>query len=315
MSAHLKNLRQIDPVLTQLAIGYKQNEFIAETVMPVVGVDKEGNRVPVFGKGSFVSYETERAAGAESNIVTVDAASMMDVVLAEHDLAVPVDYREKAESMFDMRVKATYKATNGIKLHQEIQTAELVQNDSVYHNNLKENLSLSPDKQWNNAKSDPLEAIFSAKEKVRRECGQEPNILVLGASVFNKLKINENLKSYLSGTEHKLLNKDILKNLFELDDIIVGKAVSTVQPNNPVEDIWKNFAALLIRPQIRTTGNDEGEPSFGYTFRLRGMPRVDHYLGNGGKIEYSRYTDIRKPAAVGGSCGYLFKNVIPNQGN
>ena len=29
MSAHLKNLRQIDPVLTQLAIGYKQNEFIS----------------------------------------------------------------------------------------------------------------------------------------------------------------------------------------------------------------------------------------------------------------------------------------------
>ena len=53
MSTHLKQLRgQIDPVLTNLALGYKQAEFIGERIMPVVFTDKEGLRVPVFGKGS-----------------------------------------------------------------------------------------------------------------------------------------------------------------------------------------------------------------------------------------------------------------------
>ena len=55
-TSHLKNLRgQIDPVLTQLALGMKQAEFVAERIMPVVFTDKEGVRVPVFGKARLSS--------------------------------------------------------------------------------------------------------------------------------------------------------------------------------------------------------------------------------------------------------------------
>lgn len=55
MSSHLRRLRgQVDPVLTNLAVGYKNAEFIAEKIFPQVFTDKEGVQVPVFGKGSFV---------------------------------------------------------------------------------------------------------------------------------------------------------------------------------------------------------------------------------------------------------------------
>ena len=54
-ASHLRGLRgQLDPVLTNLALGYKQADFIAEKIFPVVFTEKEGVRVPVFGKGSFV---------------------------------------------------------------------------------------------------------------------------------------------------------------------------------------------------------------------------------------------------------------------
>ena len=76
------------------------------------------------------------------------------------------------------------------------------------------------------------------------------------------------------------------------------------------QDIWGNFASLLVRPTVSAAGNDEGEPSFGYTFRRRGMPVVDRYNEVGGKVEYVRYTDIRKAAAIGGACGFLFQNPI-----
>ena len=46
MSAHLKALRQVDPVLTQLAIGYRQATFIGEQVMPVVNVEKDASVSP-----------------------------------------------------------------------------------------------------------------------------------------------------------------------------------------------------------------------------------------------------------------------------
>ena len=87
-ASHLRGLRgQLDPVLTNLALGYKQADFIAEKIFPVVFTEKEGVRVPVFGKGSFVEYQTERAVGAASNVITLDSPSFMPVVLEEHDLA------------------------------------------------------------------------------------------------------------------------------------------------------------------------------------------------------------------------------------
>ena len=81
-ASHLRGLRgQLDPVLTKLALGYKQADFIAEKIFPEVFADKEGLRVPVFGKGSFVEYQTERAVGAASNVITLDSPNFMPVVL------------------------------------------------------------------------------------------------------------------------------------------------------------------------------------------------------------------------------------------
>ena len=75
-------------------------------------------------------------------------------------------------------------------------------------------------------------------------------------------------------------------------------------------DVWGKFASLIVRPNLVDSGNDEGEPSFGYTFRRRGMPLVDRFTDVGGKVEYARYTDIRKAAAVGSTCGFLFEKAI-----
>ena len=308
MSAHLKNLRQIDPVLTQLAQGYRQADLVAERIMPQVFVDKEGIKVPLYGKGSVLTYETERAPHADSNVMQVDKATTMPVVLDEHDLAASVDYREQAESMFDEKSKATRRVTQGVQLGQEIETAALIQKPSVYAAGLKTDLAGTD--QWNEDGSDPVEAAQVAKAEVRKACGQEPNILVLGAAVYDRLLIHPALKAYLSGSERKILTVEILRNLFGVEEIIVGKAVHAASLGGPVGDVWGKFASLLVRPSIVSTGNDEGIQSFGYTFRRRGQPVVDTYVGVGGKLEYCRYTDIRKPAVVGGTCGYLFNKAI-----
>lgn len=306
MSAHLRALRQVDPVLTNLSVGYRQAGFIGEQLFPVVYQDKEGFKVPVFGKASFVEYDTERAVGAESNIITLDAASTLPVVLEEHDLAAGVDYREQAESMFDEKAKATRRVTSGIQLRQEIQIAKMVQTKSVYGKDLS--TTLTGDAQWNSPNSNPQKAVSDAKELVRLRTGQKPNIMVMGASVVNTLKYHPQLMSLLGIASLKMLTMEHLKALFEVDEIIVGEAVSSPNKKDFV-DIWGDFASLLIRPKSGDNGGDETVPSFGYTFRKRGMPVVDRYDGVGGKVQFVRYTDIRKAAVVGGEGGYLFDKV------
>ena len=310
MSTHLKQLRgQIDPVLTNLALGYKQAEFIGERIMPVVFTDKEGLRVPVFGKGSFVEYTTERAVGAASNIITLDSPNYMPVVLEEHDLAAGVDYRERAESLYDERAKATRRVTRGIQLRQEIETAALVTSKATYQSGHSKDLSAT--KQWSDDASDPMEEIANAKETVRAACGVVPRVLVVGASVLHALSKHDALRGALSANERKtLLSQEQIRHLLDVDEIIVGAAVSTPDGKKQTADIWGKFASLIVRPGVASEGNDEGMPSFGYTFRRHGMPVVDRFEAVGGKVEYARYTDSRKAAVVGSMCGFLFEKAI-----
>ena len=113
MSDYLKGKRVVDPVLTSIARGYKNAAFIGERIFPIVLTDKEGVTVPTFGKSAFVEYDTERAVGADSNVLVREKTGKLDLVLNEHDLAAPVDYREKAESMFNEEAKAIRDATTG----------------------------------------------------------------------------------------------------------------------------------------------------------------------------------------------------------
>ena len=63
MSDYLKGKRVVDPVLTSIARGYKNAAFIGERIFPVVLTDKEGVRVPTFGKTAFVEYDTSVPSG------------------------------------------------------------------------------------------------------------------------------------------------------------------------------------------------------------------------------------------------------------
>ena len=68
MSDRLKKLRVVDPVLTQLARGYRNAKYVGESLFPVAELDKESGIIPLFGKEAFRLWETERAIRAKSNV-------------------------------------------------------------------------------------------------------------------------------------------------------------------------------------------------------------------------------------------------------
>ena len=90
----LSKKRVVDPVLTNLARGYSNNQYIASSLFPIVEVNKEGGKIPEFTKESFKIYNTERAIRARSNRINPEDRTEIDFVLTEHDLEYPIDYRE-----------------------------------------------------------------------------------------------------------------------------------------------------------------------------------------------------------------------------
>lgn len=92
----LSNLLLVDPVLTNLAVGYSNADFVGAALMPFVNVEKEAGIVPIFNKDNFKVYATERALRAKSNRINPGDMGSQAFALTEHDLEYPIDYREDA---------------------------------------------------------------------------------------------------------------------------------------------------------------------------------------------------------------------------
>ncbi|EHJ7968036.1 hypothetical protein KB266_003748 [Escherichia coli] len=316
MSDYLKGKRVVDPVLTSIARGYKNAAFIGERIFPIVETDKEGVTVPTFGKTAFVEFETQRAVGADSNVLVREKTGSLDLVLNEHDLAAPVDYREKAESMFNEESKAIRRVTNGVNLKRELYAARLAQDPKVYvQGSVK---ALAAAERWGGGKGDPIGVIEAGIEAVRNKIGLRPNLMTMGASVMALLKFHPAIQAAIGANERKRITLEILKDLFQVEDVVVGEPVSMASMKDAQDkdktpsDIWADNLMLhyVGKPQPGTTSADENEPSFGYTLRRKGMPVADKYDGAGGKVNYCRYTDIYKVAVVGGDAGYLISNIV-----
>lgn len=300
----LSNLRIVDPVLTTLAVGYTNAQLVADQLMPFVMVEKEGGKIPLFGKEHFKLYNTERALRAKSNRVSPEDIGSVDVALDEHDLEYPIDYREDAESAFPLQARATAIVTEGIRLRHERMVADLVQNPANYPVGHK--IALSGASCFSDAASDPEGVISDAKAAVRAKIVKEPNTMVIGYDSWRLLKKHPQLKAILSDTRPRLVQLADLREIFEIENIVVGRAVQASDAG-VVSDIWGDNCVLGYVPGAGGSQRSPYEPSFGYTLRKRGQPVVDTRTEDG-KVELIRNTDIFRPFLLGADAGYLISN-------
>ena len=305
MADRLKQVRVVDPVLTNLARGYRNAQFIGEALFPIAFMDKEAGVIPLFGKEAFELYDTERALRAQSNIMNPDDVGGLDVVLREYDIAYPVDYREQNEAMFDAQARASRRVVDVIDLRREVACAKLAQSPSTYLSGAK--VTLAGNSQWSNGGGDPIQDIERGKEVIRSRIGVRPNTITMGASAYASLKFHPKLQEALGSNERKLITVEHLKALFGINDIHIGEALANT---NSVGDIWTDTLQLayVAKPQGGSQTNYK-DPSFGYTLRRKGMPEIDTYDDAGGKLHYVRNTDIYKPVVVGADAGYLISDI------
>lgn len=302
----LENLRIVDRVLTERAIGYQNQALIADALFPIVMVDKERSLLPKFGKEAFKIYNTERAIRAESNVMKPEGITTIPLATQEHDLAHPIDYREAAESEYDLYLRATDIVTKAIMLRREKKAADLAQNLANFPTGHK--VTLASDAKWSNptgANSNPIDQIDSGKEAVRAKIGSDPNTLVLGAIAFMHLKKHPAIVDRVKYSMKGVITVELLKEILGIENIYIGKAVYSSDAGI-FGDIWQDNAILAYNP---TGARSVEEPAFGYTPRRVGNPLVDKYTTEGNKITYIRATDNFEVAIVGNEAGYIINDV------
>lgn len=301
----LEELR-INAYLSEVARGYSNNAFVAQNLFPTIFSEKEKIDIFEFNKEAFNIYDTERAIRANSNVISPQGFKKHTTTLVEHDLSYPIDYREEQEAeKIKLQLHATNVVTNGLQLKHEKQCADLVQDPNNYSNDNK--ILLSGTSCFNYKISDPQGVIDDAKDKVSAKIAQDPNTMVIGQEAWKSLKHHPQLRGLISDSKNKLVTLELLKEIFEIENIVIGKSIFADKDGNFVR-IWKDSIVLAYVPNLGTS-RTEYDPSFAYTVRKKDALQIDEYTKEGNKVKYIRATDIYTPFLVGAEAGYLIGNV------
>ena len=307
----LEDLR-VNAYLSRVARGYTNSAFIAENLFPVIDSELEKVDIFQFNKEAFSVYNTERAIRANSNVVSPKGFSKMTTTLTEHDLAYPIDYREEEESkVVKLQLHATNVVTEGLKLKHEKLCADLVQNPDNYLSGSKITLSGTSkfsnygDKDAGTPSSDPIGVIEDGKDAVAGKIAQNPNTMVLGYETWRVLKRHPQIQSLISNNLNKIVTIDFLKEIFEIPNIFVGKAVFTDDSGTFIK-VWTDNIVLCYTSNLAS--RTEYDPAFAYTVRKKNSLMVDEYTKEGNKLKYIRATDIYSPFMVGPDAGYLIND-------
>lgn len=304
MNSRLDSLRNVDPILTNLALGYTPSNFIGRYLFPTVKVKSQKGRVPVFGKDSFVLRDSNRAIRSNSNRIPTMEFETVEFALQERDLEVAMDYLEEMETydLLQYEQKLVKDLLNIMELEKEKAIADYVQNPNNFGTDnkmiLEENSNLS-------SGGNPKVIIMESIEKLRKQISRSPNLMIIGIEAYNMIASNTELSYPLSNIGKLVIDIKFLEETFGIKNIIVGQSVYS-DDGRTFKDIWKDN--IIIAYVDQSQNKSQYNPSYGYIFQRDGMPEIDTYYENGGKVKIIRATDNWAMKVVAPEAAFLIKN-------
>lgn len=304
----------IQPVLTAVALAYRNPALIADAVLPRVPVGRAEFKYFKHDKDSmFTVPDTRIGRKSEANVVETGGTEVADFT-QDYGLKdyVPVSDQRNAEgSPYDPLERATEFITHLVELDREVRTASLVFAAAQYATANK--ATLSGTSQWSDyTNANPVDAILAAMDTMI----MRPNIVVLGQAVWTKVRqhprVVESVKSTGAGANAVgMISRQQFAELLEVQDVIVGQGwVNTAKKGATASynRAWGKHCALLYRDQVAST---EGT-TFGFTAEFNGKQVrtwFDQEVGAQGS-DCVQLVDQVREVICANDLGYLFTNAV-----
>jgi len=313
--------------LTNISLAYIQSasNFVAASAFPVVPVSKQSDRYFTYDRGYFNRDEMKiRAPGTESAGTNYAIDSSPTYFCDVWSLHANIDDQVAANSDNPLnleRERAEFLTLKGL-LRREKEWASTYFAGSIWTNDV-DGVASSPGAgqvlQWDNASSTPIEDVRTAKRTVLESTGFEPNKLVLGRAVYDKLVDHPDIVARLDRGQTSgpaKANKASLASLFEVEDILVMNAIENTAKEGAANShsfIGGKKALLAYAPASPGLMT----PSAGYTFSWTGLTgmtevgsrifryRMDNLRSN--RVEIEMAFDMKLVAA---DLGYFWDTIV-----
>lgn len=302
----------IDAVLSQMAMGYRPEGFIADMIFPTVNVQKQSDLYMVFDRGDRMRVEdTTRAPGTPARRVT-EAVGSATYFARNYALAGAAVLEDKANAdPMQLANIVNGKATfilDKLMLDWESRVARMVTSGS----NVGSSSAVAS--AWNGA-GVPINNINTALDNVYNANGVRPNRIVMGVNAWKSFRRDSTVRNLIFGTNNGggYPNTDQCKGLFDVDEILIGGAFQNTAQEGQAEtlaSIWNDQVLVYYAPPAPTVER----PSFGYNFRwaAAGLPNMQverHPYDSVIKAELIEAGYYQDEKITGASYGFLLKSV------
>jgi hypothetical protein len=238
----------LNQLLTNYALGTatnKSNEMIGSAVAPPITVPNQSDGYAVFDASDLRLDDSYYASRAQVNRVVStesdDSFSCKEFALEEQ---IPWSKMANADAVFQLEKMKTAKLVNRLVLRREKAVADILFATGTFTHTA----ALSGADRWDVDTSSPVKKVADAITAVRSYCGLEPNAAVMGAAVWDALKlhpdITQRVAGLVAGTPATYAQAAAALGV---DRILVGKAIYNTAAEGAAasySQVWGKFVSV-----------------------------------------------------------------------
>ena len=304
--------------LTNVANGYKNDDYISELVAPIVNVQKDTGRIYSYAADNLRIVNTYRSEGSKPNIVDTTVSSAAHYVLEEHTLGeyISKEVIENAEKPIKPRIDVTEALVDRIWVDKEKALADVVTSTTSISTS---NTTLSGTSQWSDyTNSDPIGDMRTAISAVKAASSKIPNTFIVAWNVMQTLLFHPDIVNQFPGAT--VITADMVASkigaIFGLKKVLVGSAMynnANKGASDSVAEIWDKdclVAYIENSPTIKSQ-------TLARTYTKGSRRQVELAGMNSGSLEqlqrkadYLQVTDKYDQVLVNEACAYLIEAAI-----
>lgn len=301
----------VDPLLTNIAKGYRPLGHVNEIILPTLGVQKASAKIAVYGAENLRLVTTIKSAEGETPTVTMNPTTATAYQLEEHAIkAMASDAAaENQDKPFDEQRDKAELVTDLLSVGREIALATYMSDTT----NITNNTTLSSTAQFGDTADDPIGVIDTAVQTVADAMGilDSQVSLVLSLPVWRVLVRLPEVLDTLGFKYHQAsqVTEQDLARAFGVRRVVTAAGIYNSAEDGQtdvISRIWgKHMWAVYIPEQPRLK-----EHAFGYTCRRKAAMVVDKWYDQDRKGWWVRNTDEFDQYILNAKGAYLVKNAV-----
>ena len=311
-----RDLRPIDPLLTNMSIGFRNDRFFYDLVAPMQVVPQPSGQFTVWESEYWFRRQEGSDRGSHAPYVRVGYEVGYDnyrtsEIGFEKLLADP----DVAASQLPENLEAQDVAfiTNLMQMELEGRTVESLFTTGVWGTDK----TLSGTNQWSDlSMSDPIQDVYDAITKIREMTGVPPNRMFMGQQVWKQLKEHPDITEKYKYTQTGIMTPQLVAAVLDIPELYIGDTVEVKGAENRGSGatyartkVWGPHALITVNntPQL---GVANGAYNFVWDEKGNVPWAIENYREESVRATINRIFTHFTTKVVSKEHGYFIKNAV-----